>query len=905
MSQDFATLAEAVRHGMTLTYVAALEGIPALYAEDSAFASASVPSGWGSIDACLLVAEGQEIGSEVDRQSGFGRGFDAVLGFYHELSSTVPGYVARPSASSRLTTDLAFGETSTINVEDTSDFPSSGDLFIGRETIGYTGKTSTTFTGLTRGKYGSKARDHSGGGPLAASATDSPVFWKGRRVSLYAVPVDGWGVIQGSDLLADAALIWKGYVTGRGFDMSESGHWQLECRSLDRLLEEPFAAELSGKIVVDPHPDPLCYVQADAPDAVTAFYLFASDGGEYFENEWQPLVNLTGDASYRASEIRAAISASWAALADKPSWVGDLTWEPVWNDDSFTIGTWRMRVAIDFDDLNDPNLAGVAHAWWNAPSHPYQESVWADVTATNGAGIVFVADLDNGGVSGGFQQPDKQTFNSGSTAVDLGVQYLTGFLEVRTTTMHRVVLDEGELTEIPDEGWIFVEHDLQEQTFQTVIQFQNKLTSPEGDAVWVQLLPHTTREYEAVKAIWNEAEGLDVSIAQPLGWTSPIDAADMIRHILLSSGRGNNHGTYDDPDICRVGYDLDSADVNLGSFAALQGGAWAPMKYQTAITEETTLGDLVSGLLAVSSHALVMQPGGTGAALRFTPVDVGLPVTAPDIVDLDDTHIVMSGGQSNPVRPIKTREWPNKVTIETSKGTTADRKREGRFTARDPDRIENEGPSEWEYEIQGLDALEVRPSFTGWIYDMFMVGAGAQICEVDVVPWLDVRIGSLLNVSISHYALFSRSTGQRGYTGLGRVLGYKLGLTSGVVTLLVLLDADLQAMALSPSAQVDSWDGTASDPTEIYLPDSYDEVFSAIGPGLFVVYLPGGDGTDTAVVEVSAITNVGGGLIRLTVESTTGSVTLTTSHHLTLPVSASATAAQLLYLHTDSAAWWT
>lgn len=41
----------------------------------------------------------------------------------------------------------------TINVKSTTGWPSSGELYIGTECIGYTGTTSTSFTGCTRGKY--------------------------------------------------------------------------------------------------------------------------------------------------------------------------------------------------------------------------------------------------------------------------------------------------------------------------------------------------------------------------------------------------------------------------------------------------------------------------------------------------------------------------------------------------------------------------------------------------------------------------------------------------------------------------------------------------------------------------------------------------------------------------------
>jgi len=48
----------------------------------------------------------------------------------------------------------------TITVDDTTDFPSAGKIIIDEEIISYAGKTSTTFTGCTRGSSGTTATHH-------------------------------------------------------------------------------------------------------------------------------------------------------------------------------------------------------------------------------------------------------------------------------------------------------------------------------------------------------------------------------------------------------------------------------------------------------------------------------------------------------------------------------------------------------------------------------------------------------------------------------------------------------------------------------------------------------------------------------------------------------------------------
>ncbi len=72
------------------------------------------------------------------------------------VSSALSGVGAY--APGTLTTALAATSTdSTITVGSTSGYPPSGTLLIGSEAIIYSGKTATTFTGLTRGSFGSTA----------------------------------------------------------------------------------------------------------------------------------------------------------------------------------------------------------------------------------------------------------------------------------------------------------------------------------------------------------------------------------------------------------------------------------------------------------------------------------------------------------------------------------------------------------------------------------------------------------------------------------------------------------------------------------------------------------------------------------------------------------------------------
>jgi len=55
------------------------------------------------------------------------------------------------------------GSTATIVVGSTAGFASAGTILIQKELISYTGKTATTFTGITRSQYGSSGASHAAG----------------------------------------------------------------------------------------------------------------------------------------------------------------------------------------------------------------------------------------------------------------------------------------------------------------------------------------------------------------------------------------------------------------------------------------------------------------------------------------------------------------------------------------------------------------------------------------------------------------------------------------------------------------------------------------------------------------------------------------------------------------------
>lgn len=94
--------------------------------------------------------------------------FNQLKNALEQLLGTIGGsYLKFPNGAfhqngyTKLTSAMTNTSTAAIQVTSTTGFLSAGALLIGSELIQYTGKTATTFTGITRSAYGTSNASHS------------------------------------------------------------------------------------------------------------------------------------------------------------------------------------------------------------------------------------------------------------------------------------------------------------------------------------------------------------------------------------------------------------------------------------------------------------------------------------------------------------------------------------------------------------------------------------------------------------------------------------------------------------------------------------------------------------------------------------------------------------------------
>lgn len=115
-------------------------------------------------------------------------------------------FAARDSVTAiDLTAEVTASDT-TVSVVSTTGFASSGSAYLGREAFTYSGVTATTFTGVSRGKYGSVACRHPYAGAAGGVGIEAPVVSAapfdavGRPASLWMCTVSSAGVITAAEL---------------------------------------------------------------------------------------------------------------------------------------------------------------------------------------------------------------------------------------------------------------------------------------------------------------------------------------------------------------------------------------------------------------------------------------------------------------------------------------------------------------------------------------------------------------------------------------------------------------------------------------------------------------------------------------------------------------------------------
>lgn len=851
----------AVRYGWNPVYCLTISGIPVVWCERET--GKTLASGYTE-SAALVIDDSAAVGSIIDRDRGIGIGLS--LGYKLLDTSALSPYMTRPTATTYLTADLTATAATPLAVKSTAAFAAAGTIWLAGERITYTGKTATTFTGITRGTAGSRQTGHRKAS--AAVVTDTFRWWQGQDVRLSALPADPSGYVTGAALADDEVEVWRGRIEDAPLRSMDG--WAFSATALDRVLEKPLGAKVTGHVVgyesaVVVSVAWSAYLRIDGMDAAGASVWAAGP----YEVKLTPFAALTDGDVISAGQARGLIDAAWSAAITALGAGADLSTSLQW-------------VAI--------KAAGTI-GWHCNP-----------IVKANAAVVyvsVFASDWGGAPVLGLPKFPPKQPAATWDWAAfvgwEVGPDPTSLGLESFATAPIVIQLDEGTTADVPASGFIRVTSGSTKRLFSYA-----GAAGATGDTSLLYI-PGTTPADNGEH--WGYAAKMDKASVEIWFSDGPKDPTVLMLDALESSG-GALFGTYD-VQAQSCGYAIDDGQIDEASFLGA-AGALGP---QTTVSGAgTSFAALYGGLLALCRMAVVQRNSVSSSSLA---VRLACVETAADGSDwtrsLTDHHLLHLADE--PVESVTRLNPPNaiKVTRIIAAGGGESETVEAVYAAG----VQQRGRQQADWSVIGNSRAELAELVQARAMQHFAAEQDAQAVVLRVPPWVDAQPGDLLYLdTLTHPSLWDYGAGASGYDGFARVTGRAMNLRDCTVELTLLLAGQFRATGLSPSALVVAHAGAAGAPTSIDVPVKYLPHFSTAlsqaGGNIEILHYHPGNGEGTGQrYTISAATETGG-VCRLTIAAQTGVFSLDASSRVTLPPTGlfGATSYQDGFAHIDDGTRW-
>lgn len=815
---------DATRYGFSPAYFVLVEGIPVVWSEVAT--GKSLPTGYTVEVAALSIDRSGPVGIEqIDRL----RGTPSTPPLSFELldTATTRDWLRKPSAQTVLTANASATATS-LSVDSSSGFTS--DAWIGLEHVTLSGTGAGVLNLSARGVNGI-AYAH-GLGTSSQVVSDRPRYWRGRAVTLYAVPVAPNGYVPGNDLLDDAREVWRGRITG-GPARTQNG-FAFEAEALDRVLDAALAPAITG--VVESMGG-LAVVDLGLVCTIAAAGYNSNGNMQWnFGFSFSPFAGsgyVTGD-TISTAEARALFEAQFNATATASG-----ANVHIWG------GFWRKNEGIFYAPLMYEFVVD------------FRKQAQTQSCAMN---LEFA-----GGVYKSFLQSLHLDHSLMPMMFVYGSPWFvqnTGNPGVYTLAIR---LDDPKLAAIEPQGNVTidgVEH-----------SYVNGTLSNGRMYLWFAANPTSGKEI--------------VGATAEIATSSQAYYSQIMLETLESSGTAALRGTYDN--LRRgAGYGIPETRINLVSFA--HGALNDTTEQGTAQPAEKAFADMYGGILGFNRLAVVSKfdrdvTAATSPQIKLTVISTDSPSAAQPFT-LTDADLLAHEG--DPVQSVQRLDAPNAIKVILPHGDTDT---EDTIYASDLPTIEAQGLRMAEFTIQTTNRAKYVQQATVMSAGWFAYDQTAQAAVFVVPPWFGADVGDVVKLNgLTHPSLWTWSSnpGQIGYTGLGRVVGRTLDLVRLQVRLTIIFDGQQATRALSPSPVVSAVTNPAN-ATSISVPIEYYPHFAACrqatGGNYYIQhYRPGQVEAVNQTHRVTAETKLGGFCV-LTVDNHSGGHTVVAGDsHVTLPL---------------------
>jgi hypothetical protein len=726
----------------------AVEGIPYAFLETRLMTTADVdiaaPAGVEAVlRGALRVRDSDAISSELDRVTGLagGRAVDFVLALDVLAAESVVLF-KQPTLRTKLTADLD-GTATTVQVESTTGWPSKASFYLGRERIDYDGVTSTSFLNCVRAVAGWAHYHPSSTASGYRFATDTPLYWRGRLVTLYEhlVGPDGRALAATANTVGSYCReLWKGYLDAQ--PQIDGRQMLLRTLPVHRLLAQELGGTAKGQVVFAPIEDA---VEAQAnPLGKYPIYVTQSDKVRVTNTDLE-LGRDEPSSSYLTSKLLPL--AEWAKAIVDDVLVGTPSLDLAWTYSQVLDATEanpRVRIRLVFATVTDP-------AWQTLTVEPF---AW------------FV---------GTWSMETPLTDRVDETVI--GTEFVLHFdpnAAVNPWVIVRKEADaDGEPAAWPGSGYVLLEADGGNEI--AAFDAVDEAVDPNGLYVAVRLSQRALMGSTRVDP-WATQCRMTV-IPGSRGTLS-----EVIRSIATSSGTGER-GIYD-----TLGYGLGLALPDL--WFAVNRFPFNAQYVDGMSDDAASVENITGGWLALLGYCLTQRQSADGyVRIEAVPTTLDTPGDATSVLPRD---VLVGGTQAE-----RLFETPNVVRIEDSL-----REKRTISVVRDVPRQQAEGARAVTIIAPGVNTA----SALVYGAKMLAMSDGQIVVTLPVRSGLALRVGDPCRLVLEHPAIWDWTTGAVSQNVAARVIGEHESLGDGSRKLTFLVAGQQRRpRVLCPAARITGW----------------------------------------------------------------------------------------------------
>jgi len=715
------TWAELVAAGFRRIIGVQIEGIPLDFIEGAILTTADVPltvsASRVEISHALRLTDNESFDIELDRFSGIPRGRAVTMSFdLKELATSTLGAVLFkvPTLKARLTATVSDPAATTFNAVTTS-WPDTGAFFIGREYCTYSTRYGASFAGVTRAVAGNAHYHESETTSSYAFLTNSPIYWRGRLVTVYEhlVGPDGrYPVAAGAVNTVGTFCreLWKGYVDEH--PRTQARVMSLKTLPIERLFAQAIASGRGGEVtyVLPPQLSGVGYGFTANMEGV--FYITESD--KLFIGYGSAIANQTQFPRYGTTGIQSLTR--WAARvkADATTYLDALS-------------TNSFRVALD----PETTVPVAIDFWFRAGTDPGGGGARQQVNAASRAWFLGTP-LDVEAVDPTTSDPSNQ-YIFPVTANRAPVSWMIVNLE------HDA---DGVPTPWPTSGHIMLEGADEDAVELAKYDGIDTTVDPDGGFLAIRVVQ---RQLMGTPRVNPWAESCRVTVVA--GHSGTIDK--VIRTVATSSGTG-----------ARGAYDTLGFGLGLGipdDWFSLDVYPINSTPCDAISDEESGLGEMVGGWLALMGLCLAqrLQSDGT-IKIEAVPTTIE---TNSYVTTLTAADVILAAADTEQLFDV-----PNVVKIEDSF-----RNKKAESVLRDVPRMAAEGARKMSFVAPSITPSDV----VVYGSKLLRLADGQLVVTLPVSPAVTLRVGDPCRLDISHPLIWNWSTGATTGVVPARVIGVR------------------------------------------------------------------------------------------------------------------------------------